>query len=288
MEEQNKKRNKRGHSSAEGDKGRSREEGADTKKRRKSGRGVISTIVLIIAVIVFCVSAYKLFTIYYGYHKGDKEYDHLADIGIRAETDQGENADTMDGAPKYTVDFDELWKVNKDIIAWIRFDEPSIINYPVVQGKDNKEYLDKTISGYANTYGAIFLNVYNNKNFSDKNSIIYGHHMNSKSMFGKLEEYQEKSFYDKYPYFYIYTPDGKEMKYRIFAAGEVTDISDAYMTAFRDTEEFRGFVRFGKEHSYYDTGIEVPDDAQVITLSTCTKANNEERLVVQGYKTEEK
>ena len=47
---------------------------------------------------------------------------------------------------RYTVDFEELWKVNEDIIAWIRFDEPSIISYPVVQGKDNQEYLDKTIS----------------------------------------------------------------------------------------------------------------------------------------------
>ena len=62
------------------------------------------------------------------------------------------------------------------------------------RGKDNQEYLDKTISGYPNTYGAIFLNVGNHKEMTDKNSIIYGHRMNSKSMFGKLEEYQEASF----------------------------------------------------------------------------------------------
>ena len=252
------------------------EERRKKRKGKKKG-GVISTVILILAIIIFCISAYKLFTIFQGYHKGDQEYDHLKDIGIQKQEEE----------ERYTVDFEELWKVNKDIIAWIRFDEPSIINYPVVQGKDNQEYLDKTISGYPNTYGAIFLNVYKNKNMTDANSIIYGHRMNSKSMFGKLEEYKEKSFYDKYPYFYIYTPDGKELKYQIFAVGEVDDTSQAYTTAFQDVQAFRDFIKFGKEHSFYDTGIEVPENAKVVTLSTCTKANNEDRLIVQGYQIEQ-
>lgn len=229
---------------------------------------------------MFCFSGFQLFRIFYGYHKGDQEYDNLKEIGISADAGTGEES------TRYTVDFEELWKVNEDIIAWIRFDEPSIISYPVVQGKDNQEYLDKTISGYPNTYGAIFLNVSNNKDMTDKNSVIYGHRMNSKSMFGKLEEYQDEEFYRSYPYFYIYTPDGKELKYQIFAVGEVNDTSDAYQTVFENDEAFQSFLAFSKEHSFYDTGVEVPSDAKVVTLSTCTKANNEERLIVQGYQVE--
>ena len=255
------------------------------KRQEKKRFGIVSILILLLAIIVFCVSGYKLFSIYYGYHKGDQEYDQLIKVGIKPNND--DNASDAEETPKYTVDFEELWKINEDIIAWIRFDEPSIINYPVVQGKDNQEYLDKTISGYPNTYGAIFLNVYNNKDLSDKNSVIYGHRMNSESMFGKLEEYKEQSFYEKYPYFYLYTPDGKEIKYQIFAVGEVKDTSEAYKTTFADTSEFQSFVQFGKDHSFYDTKVEVPDDAQVVTLSTCTKANNEDRLIVQAYKAEE-
>lgn len=258
---------------------RPEEEKPDRRKKKKK-RGIVSTIILIAAIIVFCFSGYQLFQIFYGYHKGDQEYDNLKEIGISADAGMGEE-DT-----RYTVDFEELWKVNEDIIAWIRFDEPSIISYPVVQGKDNQEYLDKTISGYPNTYGAIFLNVSNNKDMTDKNSIIYGHRMNSKSMFGKMEEYQEEEFYKSYPYFYIYTPDGKELKYQIFAVGEVNDTSDAYQTAFENDEAFQSFLTFSKEHSFYDTGVEVPSGAKVVTLSTCTKANNEERLIVQGYQVE--
>ena len=249
------------------------------RKKKKKG-GIFSTIILVAAIIVFCFSGFQLFRIFYGYHKGDQEYDNLKEIGISADAGTGEES------TRYTVDFEELWKVNEDIIAWIRFDEPSIISYPVVQGKDNQEYLDKTISGYPNTYGAIFLNVSNNKDMTDKNSVIYGHRMNSKSMFGKLEEYQDEEFYRSYPYFYIYTPDGKELKYQIFAVGEVNDTSDAYQTVFENGEAFQSFLAFSKEHSFYDTGVEVPSDAKVVTLSTCTKANNEERLIVQGYQVE--
>lgn len=253
------------------------------KKRRKKNRkgGIISTLILIAAVLAFCFSGFQIIRIFYGYHKGDQEYNQLKEIGLTA-------SDSGNDGSGYTVDFEKLWEVNEDIIAWIRFEEPSIISYPVVQGKDNEEYLDKTISGYPNTYGAIFLNAGNHKELTDKNSIIYGHRMNSKSMFGKLEEYREEEFYRSYPYFYLYTPDGKEMKYQIFAVGEVKDTSQAYETTLIDEEAFQSFLAFSKESSFYDTGIEVPADAKVVTLSTCTKENNDDRLIVQGYQMEVK
>ena len=64
-------------------------------------------------------------------------YNNLNDIGLVTPEVSGED--------RYTVDFDALWELNPDIVAWIRFDEPSIISYPVVQGTDNEEYLIKTI-----------------------------------------------------------------------------------------------------------------------------------------------
>ena len=247
---------------------------SERKKKRKKGN-VIANIVLVIAIIVFVFCACKLGSIFYGYYKGDQEYNEIKEAVVK-ETEEG----------RFTVDFEELWKVNQDIIGWIRFDQPDIINYPVVQGKDNQEYLDKTISGYPNTYGAIFLNVYNHAEFTDKNSIIYGHRMNSKSMFGKLEEYQSEEFYKQYPYFYLYTPDGKELKYQIYSVGIVKDTSESYQTQFLSDEEFQAFVETTKAISFYDTGVEVPSDAQVVTLSTCTEDNNDERLVVHGIKIE--
>ncbi len=89
--------------------------------------------------------------------------------------------------------------------------EPSQINYPVVQGADNDLYLHKTFSANENTLGAIFVDAAASSDFTDKNTIIYGHRMKDGSMFRKLEEYKDEDFWKENPYFYIYTPDGERL-----------------------------------------------------------------------------
>ena len=162
--------------------------GEDRKKRRsrrrrkkKQSGNIVSNIVLVIAIAVFCVSGFQLFKIFKGYYDGRSEYDKVRELAVEDENpDEGEDGGD---APRFNVDFDELLRINPDTIGWIRFaPEPSIINYPVVQGKDNDEYLHKTFSANENTLGAIFLNVDNNPNFNDKNSIVYGHRMRDGSI----------------------------------------------------------------------------------------------------------
>ena len=249
------------------------------KRKKKAGKGsIISTIILIVAICVFAVSAFRLYQIYSGYHKGEEEYNDLEQIAIS--TDEKDD--------RYRVDFDALREINPDVVAWIRFDEPAVINYPVVQGKDNDEYLDKTFKGYENTVGTIFVNVDNHADFVDQNTIIYGHHMNNGTMFNELEKYAEEDFWKKYPCFYIYTPDGAEMKYHIYSAGIVKDTSESYTYQFADDAAFESFINTTKKASAYDTGVDVGIDDKVVTLSTCTKANNDDRMVVQGVLVEVK
>lgn len=245
--------------------------GRRKKKPATKGR-IISNIILAVAVVVFAFSAFQLGKIYYGYQKGEKEYRDLGKTAITTKDD------------RFRVDFDALKEINPDVVAWIKFDEPSIINYPVVQGKDNSEYLDKTFRGYDNTVGTIFVNVYNNPDFNDKNTIIYGHHMNNKTMFNRLEEYEDEEFYKKYPFFYIYTPDGAEIKYQIYSVGVVKDTSESYTYQFADDAAFESFINTTKGASMYDTGVTPGNDAQIVTLSTCTKSNNDDRLVVHAMK----
>lgn len=249
------------------------------RKKRTIG-GVISLLVFFIALGVFIYAAYNLGSIYWGRYKGDKEYNDLAKVALV------ENKDDKSEDSRYRVNFEELWKVNGDIKAWIRFDEPATINYPVVQGKDNAEYLDKTISGYDNTYGAIFINVDNKPDFTDLNTIIYGHRMNGGSMFGELNKYEDKAFWEKYPYFYIYTPDGGETRYQIFAVGVVNAYSDVYQTTFEDPVDYEEHLKYLKDNSTYDTGVQADRNSQIVTLSTCTPSNNDDRYMVCGVKVE--
>lgn len=147
------------------------------RDRRKKKGGIISTVILIVAICVFAFSAFQLYKIFNGYHKGESEYDDLVKLAVTEDKGEQENGtDDQDGS-RFSVDFDALRQINPDVVAWIRFDEPAVINYPVVQGSDNSEYLSKTFKGYDNTVGTIFVNAYNHADFNDRNTIIYGHYM---------------------------------------------------------------------------------------------------------------
>ena len=253
------------------------------EKRQKKG-GIISTIVLVVAIVVFCVSGFQLYKIMSGYHKGKAEYDKILEIAVEEKEPEEEGQEDS-----FRVNFDELLAINPDTVGWIRFSpEPSQINYPVVQGDDNDLYLHKTFSANDNTVGAIFVNVYNNADFNDRNTIIYGHRMNDNSMFHDLAKYEDKSFWEANPYFYIYTPDGREITYHIYSTGVVKDTSDTYITEFASDEEYQAFLNMTKEVAAYDTGVEVGTDKVIVTLSTCTKASNDDRFVVRGVKESER
>lgn len=250
------------------------------RKKKKKKAGIFSTIILVVALAVFCFSAFQLFKILKGYHDGRSEYDKVRKLAVEEKKGDGED--------QFSVNFDELMKMNPDTIGWIRFHpEPSKISYPIVKGKDNSEYLKKTFSANENTLGAIFLNVDNNADFMDKNTIIYGHRMKDGSMFRHLQDYEEKSFWESNPYFYIYTPDGREITYHIYSAGQVEDTSDTYLTSFESEEAYQSFLNMTKEASLYDTGVELNAQSAIVTLSTCTSASDNHRFVVRGVKEKE-
>ena len=269
-----------------------------TEKRRRHHRGrrrrqqrstgnIVSTVILILAVIVFCYSGFQLYTILKGYHDGRSEYDKVRDIAI-TQKDDGDSKENTDGTDGFAVNFDELKAINEDTIGWIRFTpQPEEINYPIVQGTDNDEYLHRTFSANENTLGAIFLNVDNKADFSDKNSIIYGHRMKDGSMFRHLQDYDSQEFWKSNPYFYIYTPDGKKLTYHIFAVGEVEDASEIYQTQFESDDAYLKYLNTVTGISIYDTGVKVDTGDTMVTLSTCTSANDTHRFVVVGVKESE-
>lgn len=256
--------------------------GSGKKDRRHRGRqkggvgAVIGNIVLVIALCVFAYSAFQLFKIYSEYNEGDKEYEKVQNIAIQTT----EDPETQE--EEFQVDFDALKKINGDTAAWIRFDNPEEINYPVVHCMNNETYLTKTFEANDNKLGALFIDARNHQDMSDYNTIIYGHHMNNGSMFAKLLNYKEKSFWEENKYFYIYTPDGVTHKYEIFAAGVIKDTADNYQLNFASPEEFTNYIAKVKQGSAYDTGVEVGAVAKTVTLSTCTNEQDDERFVVHG------
>lgn len=241
-------------------------------RRKKKKGSVLANLILVIAAAVFCVSGFQLFKIGKGYVSGRSEYKKLEEMAV-----------TKGNPDKFRVNFEELLNVNEDTIGWIRFyPEPSGINYPIVQGADNQEYLHKTFSANENTMGAIFLSADNSAAFTDRNSIVYGHRMKDGSMFRHLSDYEDEKFWEENPYFYIYTPDNCRHKYHIYSVGQVEDMTDTYLTEFESDDAFRSFLNMTKEISMYDTGVEPEVYDKIMTLSTCTSANDNHRFVVRG------
>ena len=269
----------------------------EQKRRPHRGRrkkvSAMSNVVLVIALAVFLFSAYKLISIYSEYHKGDKEYDNIAEDAVEVVTPEEDKADETEAGKAVTVhsslkiDFDKLQKINKDVVGWIQFDEPKKISYPVVKGADNDKYLTTTYEGKKNSSGAIFMDAANAGDFSDKNTFIYGHNMKNGSMFGQLRKFKTKDYYEQNPFFYIYTLDGKEVKYQIFAVCIVEDTSRSYTRFYNNDEEYLDYLKYIKNIARYDTGVEVTAESKIISLSTCTNVSETQRILVHGVKISE-
>lgn len=177
------------------------------------------------------------------------------------------------GTVEFT-DFADLMRVNPDTAGWLRIDGTHI-NHPVVQGKDDFEYLD--LDFYRKYYagGTLFLAAACRKDFSSEWNVIHGHHMAGGAMFGDLPKFLDKSFFDVQSGGVLFTP-GKNYRLYLISAGT----ADAYEEGIYDPEaETQAHKRALRKASYLwkekeNTG------SRILVLSTCTGDLNDKRTVV--------
>lgn len=167
----------------------------------------------------------------------------------------------------------KIKNINEDIIGWLIVDNTNI-NYPVVQGENNKFYLNYDLDKNYNSAGWIFMD--SNNSLEDQNIIIYGHHRRDGSMFGSIDRLLNKNKGGKihliinntkniYDIFSIYKTD-KNYNYR----------ERNYSDLYKKTVEF-------KKRSIINYDVDIKNKNQVITLSTCDN-NNKNRIVIHGIK----
>ena len=256
----------------------------NSKKTKKKG-DIILTLTLIVAVAVFCFAAYNLFHIYTEYKKGTDEYNHIEQMAVTERDPESteEASDTEQGLqPPFDVDFAALQGVNPDVVGWIYIEALEGISYPVVQGEDNEEYLHTTYENNYNFAGTIFIDYENSRDFSDCNTLVYGHNMKNGSMFGQLKKFSEdQTTYEKSKYFCIFTPE-KDYRYEIISAYTTGVNSDTYTLFKGPGDEFQEYLDTIKGYSEIETDdTELTIKDRIVTLSTCT-GNDATRYVVQG------
>ena len=178
------------------------------------------------------------------------------------------------------MDFVALREQNTDVLGWIVIPNTKV-SYPLVQGEDNDYYLNHTWRKTRSVVGAIFVEQQSSADLTDFNTIIYGHRMNNRSMFGRLLDYKKQSYWQDHPRFYI-TDDSGTHTYEIFAAYEPAVGSTPYCIRFSNDTEKQTFINYGLEHSVIETGVVPEVTDRIVTLSTCTGNGHATRWVVQG------
>ncbi len=190
--------------------------------------------------------------------------------------------------PRKNLDFEELREtVNADIYAWIYLPE-TVIDYPIVQHpSDDTYYLNRNLDGSSGYPGCIYSESYNKKDFSDAHTVLYGHNMKNGTMFGSLHQYEDSEFFEKQPFFYIYTEDDIFV-YQIYRAYRYTS---EHLLLNYTTQVEAGFEEYLNSIREYKTLIDNTDEVllegltakdQICTLSTCIKGQDEFRYLVQG------
>lgn len=265
----------------------------DTTEKKITAGSIAYGLVILILLGIFLYAGYMLYGIISEYRKGEEEYKGLMQYVQTAEDlpsgeDLPSEEEAEDSSPgteirikaPVTVDFTELKKVNQDIIGWIYCEAIPEISYPIVQGEDNDYYLHHTVEKNKNTSASIFMDCRNTPDFRDTMTIVYGHKMKNKSMFGRLGTYLKQEVYDKSPYIWILTPE-KDIRYEIFSAREVKYTDILYGLNLDQGEEQKYYMKNMQEKSEIKTTISLTDAEPILTLSTCT-GNSRTRCVVQA------
>lgn len=177
------------------------------------------------------------------------------------------------------VNFSELKNINNDVRGWIKLNGTNI-NYPFVQASDNKYYLTHSLDKSYNSAGWLFLD-YRNNSTDNRNTIIYAHGRNDKTMFGSLRNVLSNNWLKNTNNYVIKISTEKENSlWQIFSTYHLPTTSDYLQTNFNNDNEFQDFINMIISRSSYNFNTSVSVNDNILTLSTCY--NNSDKMVVHA------
>ena len=256
----------------------------------------VLSALLIIALGVTAYAGYQVYIDHEKYQDSSRKYQALekevvldtqadnAEVPKDLEVERSGNQDTK--KPPIQVDFTKLGKLGSDLKGWLYL-EALDISYPLMQSTDNDYYLHRTVNGDYDFAGSIFMDAENNPDFTDSNTIIYGHNMADGSMFGTLKNYTLDAANQSSPYIWILT-EKQDYCYEIFSAQTANTSSECY-TLFSETDQtFISFLERMRRNSGIETGsFTFSEKDKILTLSTCNgDGTDTNRYVVQALRRE--
>lgn len=176
----------------------------------------------------------------------------------------------------------ELVALNPDVRGWLTIDDTHI-DYPVVQGKTDMDYINKDVYGEFSLSGSIFMDSRNAADFSDSYCLLYGHHMDNGAMFGDVVEFVNKDYFDSHRTGTLYLIDGSVYTIELFACIEIDAFdSVVYQPTAQEQGNVGPLLEYIREKAVQYREIGVTTSNQIIGLSTCAEAETNGRVVVFG------
>ena len=250
-----------------------------TKLRRRCNyimRKIVYTIITILLISLVLISSYLIFKEKKQNEKQENTFEDLIEIV----------EENIENQEERKIDINKLYEENKDIVGWLKIDNTTI-NYPIMQNiNDPNYYLHRDFYKNYSSYGTPYMA--KQCNLNSDNIVIYGHHMKNNKMFGELEKYKSKDFYNNHKII-TFTTLEKEYSYEIFAVFKTTVYTKNTFRYyeninFENKKMYNDFINICKDKSLYQTGIEIKDKEKLITLSTCEYSNKNSRLVIVARK----
>lgn len=185
--------------------------------------------------------------------------------------------------PSSAEDVETLEQISENVVAWITVEDTNI-DYPIMQGESNEEYLNKDPYGKFALSGSIFLDSRNQPDFSDHYSMVYGHHMEHGMMFGALDKFLERDYFRAHQTGTLITTSGITYTIHFFSS----TIASTHVKEIFAVTENDGPLSYIKEHaSLYEEPGASGWEKQIICLSTCKTPDSIDRTLLFGYLEEE-
>ena len=228
---------------------------------------MINNILLIICIFIFCISTWKLYGYYRSYKKAKDTYSKIAKENVKISKNERK------------IDFKKLKSQNQDIAGWI-YIRGTTIDYPIVQGKDNEEYLHQDFNKKKSSSGTIFLDNNCKKDFTSDNNIIYGHHMKNGTMFAQLLKFREKSFLKKHNEIMIFTPD-RTIHLKVISAYAQKAQNKIPVTLANDKQK-KAYIKKIESMSEQTIKTSRINDSHIYTFVTCSYEGEDNRTYVHA------
>lgn len=246
------------------------------KPRYGEKTDVIRKIVIILAVIFLAVALWCVVMLL----SAQQQYNASGDYYSKIQLDVSPIKDGEKSAEqKVTMSEEELSAIGKDIVGWISFPDTQI-DYPVAQCDNNSYYCYHLPDGSYNVCGTIFMDCQKSSSMSSRNTVLYGHHMKNGSMFQNITCYKDSGFFESHKTANYYTADGD---YEIqIAYGFVISSEQWNDNGYVDDENMPELIKYAKENTTFESGIEITAADKIMTFSTCSYEFNNANYMLIG------